>query len=69
MSDDHEQHTDRATAYVLGSLSPADAAAFEFHLVECDRCTDAVAGLLEGGGLLDGDPGACLLYTSDAADD
>ena len=53
MSDDHDQHADRAAAYVLGSLSPADAEAFEFHLVECDRCTDAVAALLEGGGLLD----------------
>ncbi|WP_026818543.1 anti-sigma factor family protein [Arthrobacter castelli] len=39
-------------AYVLGSLTPADRAAYEAHLAECPRCSAAVADLAGLPGIL-----------------
>jgi hypothetical protein len=34
----HERYEDDLAAYMLGSLEPLEAAAFEEHLARCDRC-------------------------------
>jgi hypothetical protein len=34
----HERYEDELAAYMLGSLEPPEAAAFEKHLAGCDRC-------------------------------
>jgi hypothetical protein len=34
----HERYEDELAAYMLGSLEPPEAAAFEEHLAGCDRC-------------------------------
>jgi hypothetical protein len=39
-------------AYVFGGLSPQDSAAFEAHLLECDRCARSVRELAGMPGLL-----------------
>ena len=36
--DAHERFDDELAAYMLGSLEPSEATAFEQHLAACDRC-------------------------------
>lgn len=43
MTDDPFEHFD--AAYVMGSLTPADRHAYERHLADCARCTQAVREL------------------------
>ncbi|MDI6943993.1 MULTISPECIES: zf-HC2 domain-containing protein [Microbacterium] len=52
MNADHERFAEWDAAYVLGALSSADRAAFEAHLVECERCRAAIADLAPIVGLL-----------------
>lgn len=52
MSADHERFADWDAAYVLGSLSAADREQYEKHLVDCARCTAAIAELAPMPGLL-----------------
>ncbi|PKQ25182.1 MAG: hypothetical protein CVT64_11255 [Actinobacteria bacterium HGW-Actinobacteria-4] len=49
---DHAAFADWDAAYVLGSLTPDDRAAYESHLDACARCQDAVAELAPMPGLL-----------------
>jgi hypothetical protein len=44
---EHQSFQFDDAAYVLGSLAPADRAAFEQHLAQCDRCRANVSELAE----------------------
>jgi anti-sigma-K factor RskA len=43
--DDHADWDDELAAYALDALEPSEAAAFEGHLVHCDRCEAGLARL------------------------
>lgn len=48
----HDEFATWDAAYVLGALSPTERRAFEAHLRECDRCSEAVAELAGMPGIL-----------------
>lgn len=48
----HDEFATWDAAYVLGALAPAERRAFEVHLRECDRCSEAVGELAGMPGIL-----------------
>jgi len=48
----HEEFATWDAAYVLGALSPAERLAYEAHLRECERCSEALAELTGVPGIL-----------------
>ena len=52
MSTDHAQFADWDAAFILGALSPSDRRRFEAHLLECQKCRDAIVDTAPTIGLL-----------------
>jgi hypothetical protein len=52
MNPDHSRYADWDSAYVLGSLSPAERREYEEHLETCDACRRSVSELAPMPGLL-----------------
>jgi anti-sigma factor RsiW len=52
VTETHDPYREWDAAYVLGALNPDERRAFERHLGDCQRCTDAVAELAGMPGIL-----------------
>lgn len=52
MNDNHKDLSELIELYVLGGLSPSEAAELEDHLKQCPSCSEQVSGLREITGLL-----------------